>query len=136
LRYLFAEKTESGRTHLLAVWTDGPFNMYALFPNTPGDTPGTDPKDAPRPPNSVRVLTADVEGTPYGVRVYDSTSKPEEVAAAYDAQMGGRGWTPILYDAEDPAGARVYTRPGSKLMVFTETNAGHTVVSLVDMSVR
>ena len=85
LRYVFAERTDSGCTHVIAAWTDGAFNVYSLLPDAGKDAPGSDPANAPRPPSAQRILTADIEGVPYGVRLYDSSASPPQVLATYDA---------------------------------------------------
>jgi hypothetical protein len=133
LRYVFAERTMSGRTHVVAAWTDGPFNLYALVPEGGHDTPGTDPADAPRPPGALRILSADIDGVPYGVRLYDTAATPAEVIAVYDAAMPGRGWEPSGGAATAGEDQRAYSRPGADLLVITGKDAGRTIVTLVEM---
>lgn len=133
LRYIYAETTSSGRTHVVAAWTDGPFNIYHLAPPQGGDAPGNDAREAPRPPKATRLLTADVEGVPYGVRIYDSSSSPDEVIALYDAEMAGRGWKPLYGVPGDGTSQRAFTRPGVDLMIFAQPDSGRTTVSVIEM---
>lgn len=134
LRYVFAEVTPEHRTHVVAVWTDGPFNLYSLFPKLDGDAPGADPKDVPRPLESTRLLTADIEGVPYGIHLYESGARYKDVLANYDTEMPKRGWEVVLTDPEGEAPQRAYRRGGVDLMVFAEPGSGdRTVVSLVQM---
>jgi len=133
LRYVFAETTESGRTHVVAAWTAGPFNLYALLPEAGHDAPGSDPLDAPRPPRAQRILSADVEGVPYGVRLYDSKATPAEVVALYDAEMASRGWEPSVTDPVEGQAQRAFARPGADLLVITSKDGDRTIVSLITM---
>jgi hypothetical protein len=133
LRYVFAEKTRSGRTHVVAAWTEGPFNLFALVPGAGVDAPGSDPAQAPRPPRSQRILSADVEGVPYGVRVYDSASTPAEVVGVYDREMAALGWEPAFGVPGDGPEQRAFTRPGADLLVITSPDGARTVVSVIEM---
>ncbi len=70
LRYVYARRTDSGRTHVITVWTDGSFRFNSMLAPADGkDAPGSDPKNAPRPKDSVRFLTAAAEGAPHSVRI-------------------------------------------------------------------
>jgi hypothetical protein len=133
LRYVFAEKTKSGRTHVVAAWTDGPFNLYALLPAAGKDAPGSDPAHAPRPPGAQRILSADVEGMPYAVRIYDTPATPAEVVKVYDDEMRGRGWEPAFGVPGEGPDQRAYTRPGADLLVITSRDRERTLVSIIEM---
>jgi hypothetical protein len=135
LRYLFGERTKEGRTHIVAVWTDGPFNIYSLFPKVDGDAPGADPKDVPRPIKSSRLLTADIEGVPYGIHMYESAARYTDVLANYDEELPKQGWQAVLTDPGGEAGERVYHRRGVDLMIFAGRGGDddRTIVSLVQM---
>jgi hypothetical protein len=136
LRYLFAETTATGRTHVVAAWTNGPFNLYAMLPERGHDAPGSDPPLAPRPPRAQRILTADVEGVPYGVRLYDSAAPPAEVIAHYDAEMAARGWDRSVTRPVEGEDQRAYARPGADLLVITQKDEGRTIVSLIEMRAK
>lgn len=136
LRYVFAEKTKSGRTHVVAAWTDGSFNLFALMPPAGKDAPGSDPAQAPRPPNALRILSADVEGVPYSVRIYDSSATPTEIVALYDREMAGRGWEPSYGVPGEGPEQRAFSRPGADLMVITSRDGGRTLVTLIEMSAK
>ena len=50
LRYVYARRTDSGRTHVITVWTDGSFKFDSMLAPADGkDAPGSDPRNAPRP---------------------------------------------------------------------------------------
>ena len=136
LRYVFAEKTKSGRTHVVAAWTDGSFNLFALMPPAGKDAPGSDPAHAPRPPNALRILSADVEGVPYSVRIYDSAATPTEIVALYDREMAGRGWEPSYGVPGEGPEQRAFSRPGADLMVITSRDDDRTLVTLIEMSAK
>jgi hypothetical protein len=141
LRYVVVERSPGAtRTHVVAAWTDGPFHLGALFPKGEKDAPGSDPLGAPRPEGSRRLLTASLEGVPYGVRVYDAASAPAEVLAGYDRAMPGQGWRAIAgvaggLDAKGRSG-RAFTRDGVDLMIFADPSrrdATRAVVSVIEL---
>ena len=133
LRYVFAEKTSSGRTHVVAAWTEGPFNLFSFVPGAGQDAPGSDAPQAPRPPRAQRILSADVEGVPYGVRIYDSAGTPAEVVGVYDREMAALGWEPAFGVPGDGPEQRAFTRPGADLLVITSPQGARTVVSVIEM---
>ncbi len=117
LRYVYARKTPSGRTHVISAWTDGSFRFQSMLAPADGrDAPGSDPVAALRPPRSVRFLTAAVDGGPGSVRVYESEERAQAVLAAYDRAMPSMGWKRLLVQEEVPE-ARYYTRRGVDLLV-------------------
>jgi hypothetical protein len=133
LRYVFAETTKSGRTHVVTAWTDGAFNLFSMLPEVGKDTPGSDAPDAPRPPRSQRILSADIEGVPYFVRIYDSAATVAQVLEVYDHEMKGRGWEPAFGVPGEGPEQRAYTRAGADLMVITSKDGDRTIVSLIEM---
>jgi hypothetical protein len=137
LRYAYARKTESGRTHVITAWTDGSFKMSALTPSADGtDTPGTDPAGALRPPESVRLLTAAVEGASHAVRIYESKATPKHVLSSYDREMTKLGWEPIKAAEYDVPEARYYSKGGVDLLVVADENGERTAVSMVETRSR
>lgn len=133
LRYVVAKKTQAGATHVVTAWTDGPFRLGHAFPKT-GDAPGSDADNAPRPGACRRLLTAGVEGTPYGVRIYDAAGTPAEVLRSYDEAMPKLGWEAnAAVEHELKGEGRAYARPGVDLMIFTERDGDRTIVSVVEM---
>ena len=136
LRYVYATATEEGRTHVVSVWTDGDFNLFRVVPRIGEDAPGSDSPNAPRPGEAVRLLSAWVEGAPYGVRVYDSAKAQADVLAMYDAEMPSRGWVSVDKVADNVPWGRAYTREGVDMMVFVSEEKGRTYISVVEMHPR
>jgi hypothetical protein len=137
LRYAYAKKTESGRTHVITAWTDGSFKLSALAPEADGtDTPGTDPSGAIRPPDSVRLLTAAVEGAPHAVRIYESKATPKDVLTSYEREMPKLGWEPIKAAEYDVPEARYYSKGGVDLLVVADENGERTAVSMIETRSR
>lgn len=137
LRYAYAKKTESGRTHVITAWTDGSFKLSALAPSADGtDTPGTDPSGAIRPPDSVRLLTAAVEGAPHAVRIYESKATPKDVLSSYEREMPKLGWEPIQAAEYDVPEARYYSKGGVDLLVVADENGERTAVSMIETRSR
>jgi hypothetical protein len=133
LRYVYAEKTASGRTHVVVVWTDGPFNFLRLLPTSGGDAPGSDPADAPRPPRGHRLLSANFEGVPYGVRIYDTAASPSDVIGLYDGEMPTRGWQPTYGAPRDGKHQRAFSKDGVDMLVLASPNDGRTIVSILEV---
>jgi hypothetical protein len=137
MRYVAAEQRADGTTHVVSVWSDGSFPAASIFP-AEGDAPGTDdPEASVRPPASRRILAANVDGAPFGVRVYDSQATPAAVLGHYDRELAAHGWQPIETVAERLNAGRAYTRRGVDLMLLTEQKAdGGALVSVVAMPLR
>ncbi len=134
LRYAYAKKGTHG-TQVLVAWTEDHFKLDNLYPQGSNDVPGTDSDLAPRPPGkTLRLFSAHMDGTPYGVRVYQSSAgTPKEVTDYYDAEMKKRGFGRLL-DKSDMDGSREYMKGG----VFVSLNAqpdpnGGTAVSVGDL---
>lgn len=93
LRYAYARKKTDGKTHIMTVWTYEGFDFNAFLPPPGQDAPGFDPPGAPRPVGSVRLLSAEIAGTPNGVWVYDvPAAVPSVVVESQDAAMQRAGW--------------------------------------------
>ncbi|MEJ7728655.1 MAG: hypothetical protein WKG00_05525 [Polyangiaceae bacterium] len=135
LRYVYAQEIGPGQSHVVAAWTEGSFQVSALLPpKTGGDTPGSDSRVVPRPADSVRLLTADVEGVPYAVRLYDAAGAPEVFLAGYESSLLDNGWSKVEGSA-DPR-ARSYVRGPVDLMVVAGDHGARSMVSMVEMRPR
>jgi hypothetical protein len=112
-----------------------------MFPKE-GDAPGSDAANAPRPNEAKRLLTASVDGSPYGVRIYDAAGSPSDALASYDAAMPALGWHAMdavgrELEKKGRAG-RAFERDGVDLMIFAEPDQHGTrsIVSVVEMPPR
>lgn len=140
MRYVAARKQPNGKTQVIAIWTEGTFNIEAMFPDA-GDAPGSDALDFPRPPSSVRSFSAVVPDHPYAVRFYDSTESQARVLAFYDEALTRAGWAtrPSTLNDEGPelhgTELRAYTRGGRAMVVSAKADApGKTGVSVIELS--
>lgn len=139
-RYVVARRDEkSGQTHLLAMWTEGSFNIPAMFPDS-GDAPGSDSRNVPRPPGSRRVLTAEISDHPYALRMYDTDKSHAEVLGYYEQQLAPRGFRrsalPTATDSELDLNdhVRAFSKDGVAVIVVTnQTPAEQTGVTLIEM---
>jgi len=132
LRYVYAKRTDKGRTHVLAAWTDGSLRVFNIVPMDGAEPPGTDPPEVPRPDAASRLLSAEVEGAPYGVHIYDVAQRSDQVLRGYDEQMPKRGWTPVPVVALKQPSMRAFQRPGVDLMIMAHPQGDRTFVSLVE----
>lgn len=129
MRYVFARQDGEG-TAVLAALTEDSFDMNALQPNPEGDSPGSDDPSLPRPRESVRFLTAVVEGTPYAVRGYRTRIAEDVVRAELDAQMLERGFTGVEIETKDGTKSNGYLRDGVVVVLgVAKDKTGETLVS-------
>jgi hypothetical protein len=131
LRYVYARRLENGRTHVLTVWTDGSFKLNALAPPDGADAPGTDPQNVPRPPESVRYLTAASEGRPHSVRIYESKHSAQKVLESYEREMPKLGWTPVDTGEGAPQ-SRYFERQGVDMLIVAEPSGDRSMVSMLE----
>jgi hypothetical protein len=140
-RYVVARRDEkSDSTLVLAMWTEGSFNIPAMFPEH-GDAPGSDSRYAPRPPASVRVLSAEITDHPYALRMYDTPQTHAQVLAFYDEQMAPRGFTRHELPPTEASevldlneNVHAYSKGGVAVIVVTNvTPEGQTGVSMIEM---
>jgi hypothetical protein len=90
-RYVIARREPgSSRTHVLTVWTQGPFDLRSMFESA-GELPGGDPGELPPPPGSLNILSARLVDQPYALRVYIAPQAPVEVLDHYERVMGEIG---------------------------------------------
>lgn len=138
MRYVIARKDEkTGMTHVLAMWTQGPFDIPAMFPPQ-GDAPGRDSAQAPRPLGGKRVLSAEIPDQPYALRMYDSDRSADEVLDTYARDMAQRGWKsqviPATPEFDINENVQVFAKDAAAvLVVVTATPQKKTGVTLVEM---
>jgi len=102
-RYVFVEQTGSGddtRTHFVAMWTEGEFNVNTMFPET-GDAPGRDLDGVSRPPRARRVLSGHESGMPHSMTVYSTRLSEADLDSFYRRDLERNGWT--LLELAEPA---------------------------------
>ncbi len=135
LRYVYARRLDGRKTHVVAVWTEGPFRIFSIAPPA-GEPGGSDSSQVPRPDNAARLLSAEVDGAPHGVRIYVSPSSSDQVLRNYDTTMPKQGWSLIpLGDDRVPYG-RAYSRDGVDVFIFAYEQDARTVVSMVETGSR
>lgn len=132
LRYAYAKRTASGKTHVIVAWTDRAFRLESLAGKPGVDTPGTDVAGGARPRDSLRLLTAMVEGAPYSARVYDSRATTAQVLTGLDGDMEKTGWRRLLGSAGDPPDTRAWSREGRDVLAFVYASEGGSVVSMIE----
>jgi hypothetical protein len=109
LRYLYAERTSTGRTRFLGFWSDGSVNIKNMFP-THGDVPGEDPEGIARPANMRRLLSAREVQAPYSMTIYAGVAPIDTVESHFRNEMPQQGWNLIPMTREvDLHGRRMLT---------------------------
>jgi len=136
LRYVYAKKTEGGRTHVVIAWTDGAFRLEHLLAGGSKDAPGTDVAGGARPVDSVRLLTAAVDNAPYSARIYQSRAAAPAVLGALDGEMKSKGWERLVGGGKDPENARAYSKEGRDVLTFVYPSETGSVVSMVEASAK
>ncbi|HMJ15380.1 MAG TPA: hypothetical protein VK524_28385 [Polyangiaceae bacterium] len=147
MRYVVARRVTPKTTQVLAIWTEGSFKVPDMFPEH-GDAPGSDSRNAPRPPESVRLLSAEFRGQPYSARIYESRRAPAAVLAFYDGQMRERNfiaepvWKEHASDrrvTDAPSYARAFTKAGATIIVSALTDpvfGDGTQVAIAEIGTR
>jgi len=95
MRYVFGEEYEfegRTRTHFVAMWTNGSFNVARMFPEE-GDAPGRDVDDLARPDGATRTLSAWEAGEPQQLTVYWAPRSETELQAHYRRSLAASGWS-------------------------------------------
>ena len=134
LRYVYAQRTETGRTHVLTTFTQGSFNLYrALGQLEP--TSGGRLEAVPLPPNAQRPMTFSVDGMPYAVQLFQVPGKPEQITRYYLDTLPGLGWTRVMGPGELYS-STVLTRQGKTLTLaaFELDDSGSSSVTLTEGS--
>lgn len=139
MRYVAARKLPNGKTQVIAIWTEGKFNIEAMFPDR-GDAPGSDAPDFPRPPEAVRSFSAVMPNHPYAVRFYDSSASPAQVLSFYDRALTQAGWMtrPSSMTADGPelhgTEVRAFTKAGRAMAVSVHHDGSdQTGVSVIEL---
>ena len=138
-RYVVARRDPaSGQTHVLAMWTEGKFNIPQMFASS-GDAPGTDSEHVPRPPDARRVLSAAMARRSYALRMYDTQRTGEEVLSFYERELAPRGFRLHLLPRQSAEldlndHVRTFSKDGvAVIVVTTRTPADQTGVSIIEM---
>jgi hypothetical protein len=127
LRYTYAEKLKSGATEVVTMWADRGLDIRSMFPSA-GDAAGTDSDVLPRPPAARRILSANAEGLPYAVRLYDSGENADKVRAFYDSWMEAHGFDKVK--AGDQAGASYVRADGYQAFLAVGSRKGKTTIAV------
>lgn len=132
LRYVYARQTTGG-TRVVTAWTDDSFS-FAKIANADGTAPGSDSR-LPRPDGARRLMTAEVVGSPYGVRIYETAMAPEDVGVFYDKWAASTGdWRSIA--PEHPEGTmRAYFNGGTQVIVTARRTPGTGTTAMSIMEV-
>jgi hypothetical protein len=138
LRYVYATHTKRGGaaaphtgTHVITVWADGPIRLGEMFPAS-GDATGSDSDLAPRPRDAKRLLSAQVTGEPYAVRVYDSALSSEAYFGEVTSEMDRAGWTHVAAPGTD--NARGFLRgDGVEVVVSTAQQDDRMLVTILEL---
>ena len=135
MRYAYVKGSDKGGSTIVSLWTENHFRLDHLFPKDGGEVPGTDLSLAPRPKgDSIRLLSAHLDGTPFGVYTYQSSfANAAEAYAYYDDAMKERGFLRLIDDKHADEG-RGYMKLGVLVAVSTSQDPnGGTVVTIGDL---
>ncbi|APS00526.1 hypothetical protein [Pajaroellobacter abortibovis] len=130
--YVVVKTVPENQTHVVSVWIDESFSIYRLFPKE-GDAPGSDPEQTYRPPRTRRLLSATVEGIPYGVHIYTSPFQPHAIIQEYEQIMPTLGWEPVKGIQNVPGNVRAFMREGADIMISVERNEAISIISLIEI---
>jgi hypothetical protein len=134
LRYVTAEQ-DGQNVFMVMLWTDGPFNVYKMFPEA-GDAHGVELEGLPRPPHSRRLISAWEEGQGPALNMYTTEMDGAALDKHYRGVLPKLGWQVLTQPASDSKGLRglMVMRNGVTAIIATQTDAdGHGIASLVPM---
>ena len=135
LRYLTARTDAHGKTKVVAVWTDQPFNVFEMFP-AEGDAPGSDPPNVPRPDGSRRIFTSYAEGAPAAIRIYDVPLNRADAYRFYEEKMRESGFQTRMWAKDPDLGAAYGNAVGDYIVLAAETSEGHSNVTITESRMR
>ena len=119
-------------------WREVPSNLTygaakKIAPKDGSEPAGADSKDIPRPPESKRVMSAEVANTPFAARIYRSGQEPHAIMSFYDVEMDSRGW--LIIDPKEAEGQhRAYMKDGVQIIVSTGKDDTGTIVSIGELA--
>jgi len=128
---VYAKDQSGGKSHVVAVWTRGPFKVLDLFP-AKGDAPGSDSALIGRPNGSRRLLSGSAEDAPYGIHIYESSEAPASLLEGFSRDIQGRGWHEL--PAQALGQSRAFQHSSGILALLTAgSNAGKTTIAVLEM---
>jgi hypothetical protein len=129
LRYAYIKgPTPSGKFDITTLWTENSFNIYKFMGDAEGDVPGTDSPTVGRPVSSKRLLSAEIVGTPYAIRMYSSDAQKEAILGKFDKDMYDNDW--LVFNQYGDT-AHVYFKDGVETIVsVVRDEMGKQVVSV------
>lgn len=136
LRYAYVNRSENG-SRVITAWTEDSFNVDKLSPADGSEPDGSDPDEVGRIPGAKRLLTARVEGSPFGLRVYRVHSSPRDSVAFYQKTFEARGWLPIERSVPNTEARAFVERTGSRVIVSAQKDpeSDDTLVSFEELGV-
>jgi len=130
VRYAYIRR-ERGMSQVLTLWSDEHLRLDKMV-GMADEEPGFDNPDLPRPIRSRRIVSATIDGTPYGARGYVSQADPKDVLAAYSDAMVSRGFRAAT--TADPL-TLGFLRDGSLVTIRADRRAEGTVIGVAEMGV-
>ncbi len=123
MSYVYYERSPSGGTRYLTVWSDETFDLNRLIGKNGGDAEGADIDGVPRYPGTTRLMSADEVGRVERLVTYAGPGSPQTAAMFYRARMATLGWKRderLAAVAADPQGS------GRTTLIFS--NGPHEVI--------
>ncbi len=124
VHYAYA-RAHGARTEVMTVETGDTFSFDQLAPPE-GGAPGGSESVLPLPEKTQRILTAEVEASPFSMRVYRSQQSARAVTDFYATKLAALGFVPM---AEG-----MYVRGGAQVIVMAREGAEpqETIVALAE----
>jgi hypothetical protein len=130
VRYAYVKALANGRTQMMTMWTDESFDLDALVPDPGKEAPGKDSELMPRPTNARRLLSAEVTGTPYAVRIYESRTSSADITKFYSDFAAAHEFIAVVDKpgdhADDASNVEriAFEKDGVMLVVVAQQSAG------------
>lgn len=137
MRYVFVEEYEhrgTPRTHFVAMWTTGSFNLARMFPKE-GDAPGLDIEGVARPRTGRRVLTGFERGHPYVMSVYETREDEGELELFYRRALEREGFRVLTVDQRADNARTLVAEQGQRTVTIvfsTDLSTGWANMAILD----
>ncbi len=134
MRFVYVRKPESGvGSQVMAAWTNQQFDLNAFMIPEKGDSRGSDPLFAPRPPDAVRRFSARLQNGAYGATVFRTSHTPDEINAFYEKELVKGGFHATT---ATPGHGRLFLKaPDLSVQVTITEDKNERVVNLVESTI-
>jgi hypothetical protein len=120
VRAAIVRRGPTAASHVVALWSDGPFDLKKVLD---GEPPPTEAADLPAPEGTRRRLLITVDGAPYAVRIYEGRVD----LARHRAALARLGWS------SDRQAPHAFFKDDAEAIVAISERDGRPFVSVAEL---